>query len=130
MDEARGGGMNAATLSTVEAATMLGKTRHCIRLWCETGQIACTKDPVSGCYRIPEDAVLKLSARTKSVAQRKCHTLAEAAAILGISRGGVQRLCECRHVAFLKLPTGRILIETTEIDRLIERYRQPAGGTA
>jgi hypothetical protein len=33
-------------------------------------------------------------------------------------------------VAFLKLPTGRILIEATEIDRLIERYRQPAGGTA
>jgi len=121
--------MNAATLSASEAATMLGRSPQCIAKWCREGRIENTRDDY-GCYRIPEDAVLKLSARTKSVAQRKCHTLAEAAAILGISRGEVQRLCECRHVAFLKLPTGRILIETTEIDRLIERYRQPAGGTA
>lgn len=46
----------SATLSTVEAATMLGLTRHCIRLWCESGRIDATKDD-TGCYRIPEAAV-------------------------------------------------------------------------
>jgi len=118
--------MNTATLSTVEAATMLGRTRHCIRLWCESGEIECTKDPITGCYRIPEAAVLQLATRTKSIAHRKAHTLSEASALLGIPKDEVLQLCEARHLAYIKLPTKRILIEAAEIDRLLARYRNPA----
>jgi len=115
--------MSAATLSTVEAATMLGRTRHCIRLWCESGKLLAKKDDF-GCYRIPEAEVLKLTVRTRSLAVRKTHTLAEAAAMLGIPKNEVQQLCDRRHLCYLKLPTGRVLIEASEIERFIARYRK------
>lgn len=114
--------MSTPTLSTHQAARMLGLTPQCIGLRIRKGDLPAERDE-TGRYRIPEAVVVGLTRKTGSLALRRTHTLAEASTILGIGAVEIKGLIDQGHMPAITLPTGRILVESAEIEKLLTKYR-------
>lgn len=117
--------MNVETVSTTEAARMLGKTRQTIRIWCEDGKVESTTDE-NGCYRIPQEVVEKLARRTRvkpAHVQRRLITIQEAAQILGITATAMKDLITQRRIPHIPSP---VRVDILDVERFIEQSKVPA----
>lgn len=117
--------MSAATLSTVEAARILGRTRQCVRQWCEEGKIPAQRDD-NGCYQIDAQVVYDKAKRIQRNPDRRYISIREAAHMLSLEPSEVRDLCERGHIGYIKLPGCPIRIEAAEVDRVVARYSKPA----
>lgn len=117
--------MSTETLSTIEAARLLGKTRQCVRGWCESGLIPAERDE-HGCYRIDAEAVYARAKKLGRQTTRKFYSTREVAQELNLKTEDIERLCKQRHIAYLRLPGCPIRIEAAELDRVRQRYSMSA----
>lgn len=112
----------SSTLSTVQAARMLGRTPHTLWRWCKSGRIASTQDPVTGAFVIPETALEPFVQRglikTEIKVERKLLTLEQAAFELNMSKKDVQKLIDKRAIDYFAGPPLRIPVRA--LDDFIE----------
>lgn len=99
--------MNTATLSTVEAGRMLGRTRQTIACWCKTGKLKAETDPVTGAFAIPkseiEPFIQRGLVRVEYKVERLLLTIEDAAFMLNCTKRDVENFI---HEGSLEIFTG------------------------